>query len=101
MWVRPDHRGKNLAHLAPRLTRAYTLTHWYPDYIMGLVNTKDASGAKAAQTYGWPNVDIGIRLQAKKYGEINFAYGWFERQNVVAELETFVAGLNPAGELVI
>jgi hypothetical protein len=102
MWVRPDYRGQNLAHIAPRLTRAYALTKWYPDYIMGLVNTKDASGYKAAQTYGWPKYGAGIRLRAKKYGEINFAYGWFDRDDIIDDLSGYTALLDsPAGELVV
>ena len=28
VWVRPDHRGKGLATLLPRISRAYALTRW-------------------------------------------------------------------------
>ncbi len=28
VWVRPDHRGKGLASLVPRVSRAYALTRW-------------------------------------------------------------------------
>ncbi len=28
VWVRPDHRGKGLATLVPRVSRAYALTRW-------------------------------------------------------------------------
>lgn len=28
VWVRPDHRGKGLATLVPRISRAYALTRW-------------------------------------------------------------------------
>jgi hypothetical protein len=104
IWVRPDYRGFGLAHFAPRLARAYALTRWYPDYLLGLVNTASASGSKAAQTYGWPNVSTGVRMcGAHKYGEeVNFAFGWFEPHDVIDDLDQYTSLLGDAPrELVV
>ena len=90
MWVRPDYRGRNLASLIPRVTRAYALTRWYPNFIMGMVKSADMSrGAK--QTYGWPRVDSGVRWRGSNEGseELDIVVGWFNQREVATDLEQF------------
>lgn len=36
-WVRPDYRGKKLSHLFPRVAKAYGLSRWPLDWLIGYV----------------------------------------------------------------
>lgn len=104
VWVRPDFRKLGLAHITPRLVRAYSLTHWYPDFSMGMVKTSAVPNAAAARTYGWRHVHTGIRWLGSREGgaELEFAFGWLDRDDVVADLEEFTLLLDePVGALVV
>jgi GNAT superfamily N-acetyltransferase len=40
VWVRPDHRGKGLATLVPRVSRAYALTRWNIDALWAVMEPR-------------------------------------------------------------
>lgn len=105
MWVRSDYRGLSLATVTPRITRAYALTRWAPDFCMGMVRTSDLKkGAGAKQTYGWPNVETGAVWRGSSEGtaEMPIAVGWFTQDEVVDDLEQYLLLLShQAGVLVV
>jgi hypothetical protein len=86
LWIRSDCRGKGLASLMPRLTRAYSLTRWYPDSMLGLVKTKLVD-AGMARTYGWQRIDRSVHwFNAPNYGDLDFAVCWMNPDDVVRDL---------------
>jgi GNAT superfamily N-acetyltransferase len=93
VWVRPDYRGRGLAHLTPRLVRAYSLTRWYPDFSVGMVQMRNVTGHKAAETYGWRHMDTGIHWFGSGHGpeELKVAFGWLEREEVVEDLQQYTS----------
>lgn len=97
IWVRSDYRGLGLAHTAPRLARAYALTQWYPDFALGMVQTRNVTGNKAAQTYGWPNVDTGFRWTGSEVTPtLDVALGWFTRDQIASDLDRYMQSLDGA-----
>jgi hypothetical protein len=104
VWVRPDYRGRGLAHLTPRLIRAYSLTKWYPDFSLGMVQMRNVTGHKAAETYGWRHIDSGIHWFGSGEGidELKVAFGWLERDEIVEDLQQYTALLrNPVDAAVV
>jgi len=105
MWVRSDYRGLSLATISPRVTRAYALTRWAPDFLMGMVKTSDLKkGAGAKQTYGWPNVEGGVRWRGSSEGsaEMEITVGWFTNEEATDDLEQYAMLLrHQAGVLVV
>lgn len=90
LWFRPDYRGRGLASIMPRLTRAYATTRWYPDYTLSLVKTSLVMRG-LARTYGWRNVDSRIRWVGSREGgaELEFALGWMNQEDVLDDLDQF------------
>lgn len=92
VWVRTDYRGRGLAHLTPRLVRGYSLTKWYPDFSLGMVQLRNVKGEKAAQTYGWQHMEPGIHwFGSRAAPKLEVAYGWLTRDEVIADLESYCA----------
>jgi hypothetical protein len=90
LWFRPDYRGLGLASILPRLSRAYALTKWYPDFMLSMA--KNALMERGmARTYGWSNVDTGVRWLGSREGgaQLEFSLGWLDQQETVNDLERF------------
>jgi hypothetical protein len=103
VWVRPDLRGRGLAHLTPKLVRAYSLSRWYPDFSLGMVQMRNVPGEKAAQTYGWRHVQSGIHWLNSRdsAAEIKVAYGWLERDEVIEDLAESAGALSHPVDLAV
>jgi hypothetical protein len=95
IWVRSDFRGLGLAHTVPRLARAYALTQWYPDFALGMVQTRSVTGQKAAQTYGWPHIGGTFEWTGSHVAaNLGVAIGWFTRDEVAGDLASYTASLD-------
>ena len=61
LWFRSDYRGKGLAGVIPRLTRAIALTRWAPDFhVTYVVKEKAAHGI--TKVYGYDGHADGISI---------------------------------------
>lgn len=92
LWFRPDFRSHGLVSVMPRLTRAYALTSWYPDYMLSFTKKRAADNARAIRRVsGWRNVDGTIRWRGSREGgtEIEFNLVWMGREAVTQDLASF------------
>ena len=61
LWFREDYRGKGLARVIPRLSRAIALTNWLPDCHVTYV-TKEKAEKGITTVYGYDGYEEGISL---------------------------------------
>ncbi len=87
LWIRSDFRNKGLARTVSPLTRALTLSRWYPEAIFGLVSRKTVEAGMAA-VYGWPEsrVERSIVFSALPGFEsrLEFCLCWMTTEEVEA-----------------
>jgi len=73
IWVRPDYRGRTLSHLLPRMSRAYSLSRWPLDWLIGYVQRAHVDKG-IATGYGSRHLGFSIYYPDTSYGEIVLAY---------------------------
>ena len=56
-WYRRDFRGKDLATILPRISRAYAFTRWNSDFTIGMMDDAVVAGGMAERV-GHTNVSI-------------------------------------------
>lgn len=71
-WVRPDYRGRKLSHLFPRVAKAYGLSRWPLDWLIGYVTA--AGYQKGLHTfYGARHTSPGM-FYPEPWGELVLLY---------------------------
>lgn len=87
-WVRPDYRGKKLSHLFPRIAKAYGLSRWPLDWLIGYV---DAAGYKKGlhTFYGARHTSPSVFYPESIFGEAILLYT--SAAEAYEDLEGFLA----------
>lgn len=91
LWVRSDQRNNGLVSVVQRVTRAYALTRWYPDYMFGLAkeNTK-LSPRSLTRLYGWHHVDRSVQWYGSTpLGDVDCVLCWMDRKELVEDIAQF------------
>jgi hypothetical protein len=85
-WYRPDFRGKDLATILPRISRAYAFTRWNTDFTIGMMDDAVVAGGMAERV-GHINVEHScIELVASPLGEMRCALAWMQPDELLADL---------------
>jgi hypothetical protein len=86
VWYRPDFRGKDLATILPRISRAYALTRWNSDFTIGWMADAVIAGGMA-QRVGYAKLEPScIELVASPTGKVRCALGWMQPDELLADL---------------
>ena len=85
-WYRRDFRGKNLATILPRISRAYAFTRWNTDFTISVMS--DAVSARGmAERCGYTKVEHdSVDLAVTPTGEVRCALVWMKRNELLADL---------------
>src|SRR5262245_54660313 len=89
-WYHPDYRGKQLSRILPILSRAYAFTRWDMDYLVAMMSEGVVRGGMTERT-GYTNIDWDIRVTNSPLGNVRFAFMWMERQQLLEDIDKFVA----------
>lgn len=91
-WYRPDFRGKGLATILPRISRAYAFTRWNSDFTISMIGDAVIAGGMAERT-GYTNVEGGqVDLTLTPLGSMTCALVWMKRDELLRDLETVLPG---------
>lgn len=86
VWYRPDFRGKDLATILPRISRAYAFTRWNSDFTIGWMADAVIAGGMAGRV-GYTKLEHScIELVASPLGEVRCALGWMQPDELLADL---------------
>ena len=86
VWFRPDFRGKDLATILPRISRAYAFTRWNSDFTVGVMADAVIAGGMAERVGYTKLVPSCIELVASPLGQIRLALGWMQPDELLADL---------------
>lgn len=93
LWMRPDYRNQGLGSLMPRLTRAYALTRWWPEFTFSIVKALPSLTARnVKRLYGWRHFDGTLGwYNSPHLGDIpQIALCWMNDRETVDDLRQFV-----------
>jgi hypothetical protein len=86
-WYRRDYRGKGLAHILPRISRAYALTRWNTDFTISFMGDAVLAGGMADRT-GYTRIEPScVDLVASPLGPLRCGLVWMPRHELIADLE--------------
>ena len=91
-WCRPDFRGKGLPGITPRIARALAIALWDVDFACTLM-LQDVFSRGVAQRAGYLNSEWSVELKNTPLGTYSAALLWNGRDEIVADLEGFLANL--------
>jgi hypothetical protein len=93
VWYRKDYRGRELATILPRISRAYGYTLWEQDYTTSMMVAGVAKGGVAAAS-GYTNVQPEIKFTNTLLGDFSAYFVWMETPQLIGDLRTYLAGLD-------
>jgi hypothetical protein len=104
VWYHPTFRGRQLAMIIPRITRAYAYTRWKIDYSMGLAMEGPTKGG-VIDRVGYPHREWDLRLYNAPNGNPRCCLGWMTAEEILDDLGDFLlrfdtqvdAGIGRAG----
>ena len=88
-WVRPDYRRQRLSHMLPRVARAYGLSRWPVDWVIGYVTTLLVQKGVAAG-YGVKHLGYSVVYPDLPFGELVLTYT--SGEEVYEDLADYLAG---------
>src|SRR6266700_2750852 len=89
VWVHPDFRGKGLAALMPRISRAYAYSRWDTAWTWGLVEHKThAKGLVRAN--GPYEVEDSVLLRMAFRGDLPLLLMWMGRDAMLSDIAGIV-----------
>lgn len=89
VWVRPDFRGRGLAALMPRISRAYAYSRWDTACTWGLVEHKThAKGLVRAN--GPYEVEESVLLRMAFRGDLPLLLMWMSRDAMLSDVARIV-----------
>ena len=90
-WFRPDHRGRGLASILPRLSRALALTRWNTGFTISFIDWALVERG-VAKAYGYRNLDRGVVIEnVAEIPHYEAAVGFIPRAELVDDLAWFLA----------
>jgi hypothetical protein len=93
VWYRKDYRGRELATILPRLSRAYAHTLWEQDYTTSMMVAGVANGGVAAAS-GYTNIQPEVQFTKTRLGDATTYFVWMEPPQLIGDLRTYLAGLD-------
>jgi hypothetical protein len=94
VWYRKDYRGRELATILPRLSRAYAHTIWEQDYTTSMMVAAVANGGVAAAS-GYTNVQPEIQFMNNPMGDVKTYFVWMEPPQLISDLRDYLSSLEP------
>jgi len=89
VWVRPDFRGRGLAALLPRISRAYAYSRWDTAFTWGLVEEKThAKGLVRAN--GPYEVEESVLMRMEFRGDLPLLLMWMGRDAMLSDIAEIV-----------
>ena len=88
-WYRTDYRGKQLAEILPRLSRAYAYTRWKSDCTITMMTETVVKGGVFPKN-GYRNIEWDIRLQNSRLGDLRLSLQWSKTDEMIDDLAWFV-----------
>jgi hypothetical protein len=89
-WYRPDFRGRGLAGILPRISRAYAFTRWNTDFTIGMIGDAVLAGG-VAQRCGYTKIaPSSVDLVASPLGVLRCALTWMQPDELLADLAAVV-----------
>jgi hypothetical protein len=86
-WVRPDHRGRHLSRLFPRIGKAYACGLWPVDWAFGYVTRKHCELGMPAK-YGHPHVSFSISYPGTPW--LDLAVMYTSAEEIYADITRFM-----------
>ena len=100
VWYRPDFRGKGLASCITRLSKGLAFTRWYSDVTLSLMTDDTVEGGTWRRT-GYPNLEWDVTIRNCPLGNIRCAIIWMRMNELIADLEKYLATLSPEVDRII
>src|SRR5262249_7629821 len=98
VWYRPDFRGKELATITPRISRAYAFTRWNTDFTVGLIGDAIIAGGMA-ESCGYTNVEKStVDLIVSPLGKLRCALCWMDTRELLSDLRAVTRGAVPGAK---
>jgi hypothetical protein len=89
-WYRRDYRGKGLATILPRISRAYAFTRWNTEYTISVMGDGVIAGGMADRT-GYTRIELScVDLLASPLGAIRCGLVWMPSDEMIADLEAIM-----------
>jgi hypothetical protein len=89
-WCRRDFRGKGLPAITPRIARALAIAFWDIEVACTLM-VEDVFARGVARRAGYFNAERSVELKNTPLGTLTTALLWSHRNEIVADLEDFLA----------
>jgi hypothetical protein len=90
-WYRRDYRGKGLARILPRISRAYAFTRWNTDFTISFMGDAVLAGGMADRT-GYTKIEPScVDLAVSPLETLRCNLVWMPSQEMIADLETVMA----------
>ena len=94
VWYRRDFRGKDLATIQSRISRAYAFTRWNSDFTIGMMANAVIAGGLAERA-GYTKIEHScIELVASPLGEMHCGLGWMQSDELLADLAAIMDRVN-------
>jgi hypothetical protein len=94
LWVRPDFRGRRLAGLLPRISRAIALAHWNTAHTIALISDQIAR-TPLFQLYGYSKVEPMFRIKGLMADDMVGSLMWMDADELVQDLTRVLAAPLP------
>ena len=92
-WYRADYRGKQLAEILPRLSRAYAYTRWKSDCTITMMTEAVVKGGVFPRN-GYRNIEWDLRMQNSQLGDLRLCVQWSKTDEMMDDLAWFVDSFN-------
>jgi len=92
-WYRPDHRGRQLAQILTRISRAYAYTRWQHDFHTSIMAEEVCKGGMP-QRSGYTKVDWEVMLRRTVVhpdGDVRCGLTWMESSEFFDGIADFLA----------
>jgi len=93
VWYHPSYRGRDLAMIIPRISRAYAYTRWKIDHSMGIVIQKATDGG-IIDRLGYPHREWDLKLINSSMGNGRCCFGWMHADELLDDLEGWLASFD-------
>ena len=91
-WYRPDYRGRQLAQIMTRISRAYAYTRWSHDYHVSIMAEEVCKGGMP-QRSGYTTVDWEVMLKrtvVHPHGNVRCGLTWMDSRAFFDGIEDFI-----------
>jgi len=89
LWIRPDHRGRGLARIMPRVGRSLAHLRWTPDFMFSHVVDR-LLDAGLEEVYGYPHRHRGLRFRTRYGTSFDISWVWMSSSELLADSTGFV-----------